>query len=138
MVQQNLGRTIVAGGSISHRGLRPTKRVRTIFGLPKPNCTHPFIDEAGILTRAHVSRMIDPAWEDVIASRAASSFQPREQGRTHVGGKFELHRSTCLLLNNSRTIPDFMASNDVADLNTNPLRRYAGANLRQEVSSPTK
>ncbi|GAB5352530.1 hypothetical protein TMRH483_01118 [Qipengyuania sp. 483] len=58
VTQQDLDRTNVAGSPIDHRGFCPPKRVCSILGLPKSNCGHPFIDEEGILTRAHVPGMI--------------------------------------------------------------------------------
>jgi len=84
VTQQDLDRTNVAGSPIDHRGFRPPKRMRAIFGLPKSNCGHPLINEAGILTCAHVSGMIHPAWEEIIDRRATASFQPGEEGRSHV------------------------------------------------------
>ena len=73
--QQNLDRPDVACGPIDHCGFCPPKRMRSVFRLPKTNRSHPFINQAGILARAHVSGMINPAWEKVIARRTAPSFQ---------------------------------------------------------------
>ena len=64
--QQNLDRPDVACGPIDHCGFCPPKRMRSVFRLPKTNRSHPFIDKARILPRAHVSGMIDSAWEEVV------------------------------------------------------------------------
>lgn len=126
MTQQNLDCPNVAGGPIDHRGFCPPKRVRSVFGLPKTNCSHPFINQAGILARAHVSGVVDSAGKEIFDRGAAPSLQPCQQCRSHIGGEFELHWSIGFLLDDDRAIADVGTGNHIA----NPdLHQIAAAQL---------
>lgn len=39
----------------------------------------PFVDEARILSRAHMSGMIDPAGKRIVVYRSAATFEPNEK-----------------------------------------------------------
>ena len=68
VTEQNLNGPQIAGGLVNHRGLRPAQRMRSIFCTIQTDGNDPLIDQACILTRAEMACVIDPAWEQVIAS----------------------------------------------------------------------
>ena len=44
----------------------------------KPDCSDPFVDEPGILPRADMIGMINPARESVVVESTFSTFEPGE------------------------------------------------------------
>jgi hypothetical protein len=47
-----------------------------IFGSPEANCGYPLIDEAGILPRTYVVRMVDSTWKRMVVDCAATPLEP--------------------------------------------------------------
>lgn len=76
MAEQDLNGAQVTSRPVDDRRLRSAKRVGAIFASYQTNPSHPFINEPGILPRAEVTIMVNPAWEDIIIYRAAPSLKP--------------------------------------------------------------
>jgi hypothetical protein len=70
--------------------------------------------------------MVDPAREDIVNQRAATSLQPGQQARTRIGHQLELHRLTGLRLDDDRPSSDLPAQDDIADFD---LHNIAAAEL---------
>lgn len=63
LTEQYLDRSYITGSTIDHRGFRSPEGVCAVFGFSQADSRHPFIDQACILPRAHMGRLIDTTWE---------------------------------------------------------------------------
>lgn len=97
------------------RCLRSPQRVRAIFTLYQANPRYPFIDKPGVLAGAEVTIVINPAWKDVIAHRAATLLEPGQQTGPGIGKQFELDRATCLLLHHDSPRSNLSTTDNVAN-----------------------
>jgi hypothetical protein len=79
---QDLDGSDVPRRPVNHRRHCTPKRVGAVFLWTQTDRRHPFIDQACLLPRAHVLRLIDPARKRVVLDRAASSFEPCQQALT--------------------------------------------------------
>ena len=111
---------------VDDRSLGATQGMGAVFLGSKPDRLDPFINEAGILPCAHVSRWINPARECVIIHCPTASFQPCEKAGACVAHQLELNRSTGFLLDDHRASSDFLPYNKVADFD---LDEIAAAHL---------
>ena len=111
---------------VDDRSLGATQGMGAVFLGSKPDRLDPFINEAGILPCAHVSRWINPARECVIIHCPTASFQPCEKAGACVAHQLELNRSAGLLLDDHRASSDFRSYNEVADFD---LDEVAAAQL---------
>ena len=72
----NLDGADVAGRALDHRRFRPAHGMRDIFRLPKTDGSDPFIDQPGIMPRAHRPCVVDPSRKDEIADHSGATFEP--------------------------------------------------------------
>jgi len=79
------------------------------------NRSHPFVNQAGVLPRAHVVGVIDPARERIIYDRAATPFEPTDKAGSHIARDLELDGTTGLLLNDACSGPDFRSGDHIAN-----------------------
>ena len=91
---------------VDHRCLRASKRMRAILLWRRTNRGDPFVYQAGVLPRAHVVGVIDPARECIVVDRAPTPFKPSQKAGSDVAGDLKLDWPTRLLLNNDRTGPN--------------------------------
>jgi hypothetical protein len=89
--------------------------MRAILLPAKTDPYDPLINEACILAGAEMIRMINPAWENVVAQRAAATLKPGQKAGSCVGEQFELGRSAGLSLHDGCPCPDLPADDDIAD-----------------------
>lgn len=68
---------------------------------------HPFVNRAGVLPRAHVVGVIDPARECIVVDRTHASLGSGQKAGSHVAGDLELDWTARLLLNDDCTDPNF-------------------------------
>lgn len=115
MTEQNLDGTDVSRRLVDHRRLRPTERVSPIFLGTQTNRGHSLINEAGVLPRAHVICVVDPAWESIVLDCAAAPFESDQQTCSHVAGDLELNRTTGLLLNDDRSSSDLPSDDNITN-----------------------
>lgn len=88
-------------------------------GLLAPHQTNPcnpFIDKPGILARAQMPIMINPAGKYIFVHQAASPLKPSQQAGPRVWEQLELNRPTCFLLHHDRTRSNLSAAYNVSDL----------------------
>ena len=62
MTEQYLDRSYITGGTIDHCGFRWPEGWCAVFGFSQADRSHPLIDQACILPRAHMANWIDTAW----------------------------------------------------------------------------
>ncbi len=85
-----------------------------VFGLKADN-NNPLLHEAGILSHAHVPRIIVADWEDEVVQRATAPLELREQGLVGWLDDLEMHVSFGLMLHDDSAIPDPTAGDYVTD-----------------------
>ena len=73
MTEQDLDRPKVAGPLVDQRRLGPAQRMSAEQGRVQPDRSHPLIYQAGVLPRAYMGRLIDPAGEQELLRPAAST-----------------------------------------------------------------
>ena len=95
--------------------------MRAILRLAQANGRHPFINQAGILARAHVAMMINAARKQIFMRRTSSALEPGDQGRTDIRGKLELDRAISLLLDDNRTVPNVRAGYHVTNFDLHQI-----------------
>ncbi|ARS29391.1 hypothetical protein KC8_19150 [Sphingomonas sp. KC8] len=76
VTEQDLNGSQIAGDFVDHRGLGPAQRMRSIFCAVQTGSNDPFVDQTCILARAEMAGVVDPAWEQVIASPTTTLLQP--------------------------------------------------------------
>ena len=81
--------------------------MRAILLWRRTNRGDPFVYQAGVLPRAHVVGVIDPARECIVVDRATTPFKPSQKAGSDVAGDLKLDWPTRHLLNNDRTGPNF-------------------------------
>jgi hypothetical protein len=67
-------------------------RSSAVLSWTQADGSHPFVDQARIVPRAHMVRVIDTTREHLDLDRIATSFEPCQQAGSHIGGDFELGR----------------------------------------------
>ncbi len=78
MSEQNLHSAQVSNLLVDDRRLG-ARRMRAVVLRPRVYSSDPFIDVAGILPGADMTRLIDPAWEDGGVNRTAPTLKPGQQ-----------------------------------------------------------
>ena len=70
------------------------------------------------MSRAKMSRMIDPAWENELFNPATPALQPLEQCRPRRFENLELDGSASLPLHDRGAVPDGVPSNQIVNVDT--------------------
>jgi hypothetical protein len=76
VAEKDLNSAKVASRFVYDRSFRPPKRVRTVFLSRKADADYPFVNETGILSRAHVRHVIVTATEHEIIQGIATPLLP--------------------------------------------------------------
>lgn len=121
MAEQNLDRTQISSRAVDHGRFGAPHGVGAVVFPPQSDRGDPFIDEPGILPRAHRMAGTDTAWKHEIIDGATPPQQPCCEARAGVRGNFKLHRSPGLPLNDHRAVADFSSGHEIADLQLNQI-----------------
>ena len=116
VTEQDLNSSDVARGTVDHRGFRPTQRVGAVLRFSQTDGGHPLVNQAGILTCAHMVMVIDAAREQILMPRSSPALEPGGQGRSDIRRDLELDGAVGLLLDDNRTVTNVSADYHVADL----------------------
>ena len=84
----------------------------------------PLIDEPGILPRADMIGMINPAWKDEVVEGAAAAFEPSQNTAASGLKELELNGSAGLLLSDDRTRANPAAADEIADLDFDDIASH--------------
>src|SRR3546814_11164739 len=103
--------------------------MRSVIFASKTTRRDPFIDETRILTRAHMSGVVDPAGERKILDRSAAPLKPCQEAPASIRHDFELNRPIGLLLDHHRPRSQLTAGYKVA-----ALSQHGKASVRARVS----
>jgi hypothetical protein len=114
--KQNLDSAQVIRLFVDDGCFRAAQGMCAIILWPESDASHPFINQAGILTGTYVIRVINPAGKDKIIDCTSTAFEPSKHTAASRLKNFELNRPASLLLHNNRAPSDVTATDDVADL----------------------
>jgi hypothetical protein len=90
--------------------------MRPLVFTTQSDADHPLLDEPGILPRADMMGVVDPARKDEVVERAAPTFKPSQNAAASGLKKLELYGPAGLLLNDDRSRTNPAPTDKVTDL----------------------
>ena len=115
MTKQDLHGAQITCLLVDDRRLGSAQRMRSVVFPPQPNSRNPLVYETGVLPRADVNGVVNPARKDEVVERASPAFEPSEEAGAGGLKEFELNGATGLLLNDDRSRSNLAAADNVAD-----------------------
>ena len=121
MAEQKLHGAQVLRAPVDQRGLGAPHRVCAVVGGIEPELLNPAFEDASVLPRPQMRRVVDPAWKDEVVGPQSGLLDPLLHGFARGRGDLELHWTLGLVLHDHGAGGHLVAVADVPDLQTHEM-----------------